>query len=274
MKRVLIGLAALAAMFAVPQTTSAQSTADLTLVHGIPGTTVDVSVDGTIVIDAFVPGSLANISSFAGQTLKNVTVTDDATGDVIIGPLATLVMPASGSHSIVAHLDASGTPVISTFENNTTPTTTGRSRVTLRHTAAAPAIDLIVGDQRPVVGATNGQSAEIELPDGQLSGAQIAPTGGVGIAQVPTLDLAANTNTIVYVVGSVDDNTTDFVVQVVNFELPAVASSTSSTTSTSGVPTAVNTGSPLGGTSNVTLIAVALGGLVLAGGAMIARRRV
>ena len=77
MKRVLMGLAAIAAMTCIPQTTSAQSAADLTLVHGIPGTTVDLSVDGTVVIDAFVPGSLANISSFAGQTLQNVTVTDE-----------------------------------------------------------------------------------------------------------------------------------------------------------------------------------------------------
>ncbi len=76
-------------------------------------------MDGTVVIDAFVPGSLANISSFAGQTLTNVTVTDDATGDVLIGPVASLVVPDSGSHSIVAHLDAAGTPVLSTFENNT-----------------------------------------------------------------------------------------------------------------------------------------------------------
>ena len=70
MKRVLMGLAAIAAMACIPQTTSAQSAADLTLVHGIPGATVDLSVDGTVVIDAFVPGSLANISSFAGSTLS------------------------------------------------------------------------------------------------------------------------------------------------------------------------------------------------------------
>jgi hypothetical protein len=275
MKRVLMGVAVIAAMTCIPQTASAQDSADLTLVHGIPGTTVDLTVDGTVVIDGFVPGSLANISSFAGQTLQNVTVTDDATGTVVIGPVASLVVPASGSHSIVAHLDADGTAVLSTFENNTETTATGEARLTLRHTAEAAAVDLIIGDQRPIEGATNGQSAEIELAAGALTDAQIAPTGGVAIAEIATLDLAANTNTIVYAVGSVDDDTLDFVVQIVDF---AVATTTTtvagSSTTTSVVPTGVNTGSPIGGTSTTTLVVVALGGLALAGGAMVARRRV
>jgi hypothetical protein len=39
-------------------------------------------------------------------------------------------------------------------------------------------------------------------------------------------------------------------------------------------PSAVNTGSPLDDNSSFMLVAVALGGLALAGGAMFARRRV
>ena len=279
MKRVLMGLAAVAAVTFIPQTTSAQSAADLTLVHGIPGTTVDVLVDGTVVIDAFVPGSLANISSFAGQTLTNVTVTDDATGDIVIGPTASLEVPDTGSHSIVAHLDADGTAVLSTFENNTAATATeGEARVSVRHTAEAGAVDLIVGGQRPIVGLTNGQSGELEVPAGELSGVQLAPTGGDAIADVATITVAADTNTIVYAVGSAAGDTLDFVVQVVDLVVVAETTTTTSTvpgstTSTSAVPTAVNTGSPLGGTSSLALVAIALGGLTLAGGAMVARRR-
>ena len=279
MKRVLMGLAAVAAVTFIPQTTSAQSAADLTLVHGIPGTTVDVLVDGTVVIDAFVPGSLANISSFAGQTLTNVTVTDDATGDIVIGPTASLEVPDTGSHSIVAHLDADGTAVLSTFENNTAATATeGEARVSVRHTAEAGAVDLIVGGQRPIVGLTNGQSGELEVPAGELSGVQLAPTGGDAIADVATITVAADTNTIMYAVGSAAGDTLDFVVQVVDLVVVAETTTTTSTvpgstTSTSAVPTAVNTGSPLGGTSSLALVAIALGGLTLAGGAMVARRR-
>lgn len=284
MRRVLLGVAAVAAMALVPQSTSAQSGADLTLVHGIQGATVDVAVDGTVVIDNFVPGSLANISSFAGQTLNNVTLTEDGTGTVLIGPIAQLEMPATGSHSVVAHLDASGDPTITTFENDTDEVASGQARVTLRHVAEIGAVDLIIADQRPVVGATNGQSAELDLPVGQLTDAQIAPTGDVAIEQIATLDLAANTNTIIHVVGSQADDTIDFVVQVVELPAPAAATTTTTAgattttvagaTTTTVVPTAVNTGSPLDSGSGVTLAAIAIGGLLLAGGAMLARRHV
>lgn len=282
MKRIVLGVAAIAAMSLVPNTAGAQAAANITLVHGIPGTTVDVAVDGTVVIDNFVPGSLANINSFAGTTLKNLTVTDDATGDVLIGPLAELVVPDSGSHSIVAHL-AAGEPVLNVFENNTKPTAAGQARLTVRHVADAPAVDLVVGDQRPVTNLANGQSAELELPVGEVSNASIAPTGEAPIADLAAIDLAANTNTIVYAVGSTTADTLDFVVQVVAVEVPTattttVAGSTTttvagSTTTTSVVPTAVNTGSPIDGSSNGLLIAAAVGGLLLAGGAMYARRR-
>ncbi len=307
MKRVLMGLAALSAAVLVPTNASAQASVDLTLVHGLPGVTADVAVDGTVVIDNFVPGSLANITSFAGQTLTNLTVTDDATGDVVVGPIASVDVPASGSHSLVVYLDDAGTAVLNTFANNTDQVTTGEARLTLRHTADAPAIDLIIGDERPIVALVNGQSGEVELPAGQLTDAQIAPTGDVPIASLPTLDLAANTNTIVHVIGSVDDDTVDFVVQIVEIAAAdatttttdpnatttttdpnatttttttdpnaTTTTSTTSTTSTSvaAAPTAVNTGSPLEDSSSFLLVAVALGGLALAGGAMYARRRV
>ena len=49
---------------------------------------------------------------------------------------------------------------------------------------------------------------------------------------------------------------------------------TTTSTTTTVVPTAVNTGSPLDSPLSLTLVAIALGGLVVTGGAMLARRRV
>ena len=147
MKKLLIGLAAILAVGSGASTASAQDAASITLVHGIPGTTVDLIVNGSVAIDGFVPGSLADISSFAGERLTGVEVRDDATGAVLIGPIATLDVPATGNWSYVAHLDAAGTPSITPFENNTNPTATaGEARLTVRHAAEAPAIDIIVGD--------------------------------------------------------------------------------------------------------------------------------
>ena len=58
----------------MPAAASAQSAATVSLMHGIPGATVDVVVDGAVVVPDFQPGTMQDISSFAGQTLRNVEV--------------------------------------------------------------------------------------------------------------------------------------------------------------------------------------------------------
>lgn len=275
MKQLLAGVGVVVAAVFIGHGAQAQTSTDISLVHGIPGVTVDVSVNGAVVLDDFVPGSIADISSFAGRDLADLTVTDSGSGDVLIGPVASVSVPATGSWSYVAHLDASGNPVLATFENNNDETDDGEARVTLRHTAEAPAIDLIIGDTRPIVGATNGNSVEIELPDDDLADASIAPTGDVAIAEIATLDLAADTNTIIYVVGSTEDDTIDFVVQIVEAPVAAPPATTTTTPgSTTTVPQGVNTGSPLGGTATTTLVVTALGALAITGGALFARRRI
>lgn len=274
MKRILLGAAAVAAMTFIPHAVSAQSAAELTLVHALTGSTVDVAVNGDIVIDDFVLGSVANISPFAGQTLINFTVTDSS-GTVLIGPIASLEMPSTGNWSIVAHVDADGDALVSSFENNTAAAASGMARVTVRHVAAAPAVDLIVGSARPITGAVNGDSDELEVAGGSLTGAQLALAGGDAIASISATTLADSTNTIIYAAGSADDDTLNFIVQVVDIDASAAATTTTAAgaTTTNAAPTAVNTGSPLDSSSNLTIVAIALGGLAVAGGAFAARRR-
>ena len=93
MKRLLTIAAAAAAIAIAPSAVSAQTTGpSIALIHGIPGTTVDLVVDGTVVLDGFAPGSIVDITSFAGRTLNNVEVVEDTaddTGDTVIGPIAT-----------------------------------------------------------------------------------------------------------------------------------------------------------------------------------------
>lgn len=305
MKRLMLGVAAVAAMSFLPHTAAGQTAPDLVLVHALQGITADVAVDGTVIIPRFEPGSQADISTFAGQTLTNVTLTNVANGETLLGPVAALDIPASGSHDIVAHRKADGEITITPFENDVSDTTDDESaRLTIRHTAVADAVDLVVDGERPVAGITNGQSRSFDLAAGQLVDAMLAPAGGDAIAGIRTLDLEANTNTVVYVIGSVPDDTIDFVIHVVDFpgqdtattttttvasattttvasgsaSTTTVASTTTttiagSTTTTSAVPTAVNTGSPIGGSTNLAVVAAVVG-LAIAGGATIARRRV
>ena len=272
MKKFLAGAAALAAtLLAVPAgTSSAQASADIMLLHGIPGITVDVAVDGAVVIEGFEPGDMQDLSAFAGQTLVNLEVRPTGTEDVAIGPVPSFDVPAAGSWTVVAHLDAEGTPTITAFENDTSAASDGQGRLTVRHTAAAPAVDIVLGEARPVENLSNPEEASLDVPAGEIAGAQIAPTGGDPIADVPTVTVAAGQNLIVFAVGSLADETFTFYTQDV-----ALESAGSSAGDGTPAPTAVNTGGELGATSNssVALFAAAAGLFALAGGAMVLRRR-
>ncbi|MEO6570663.1 MAG: hypothetical protein ABIO83_03880, partial [Ilumatobacteraceae bacterium] len=85
---------------------------------------------------------------------------------------------------------------------------------------------------------------------------------------------AANTNTIVYVVGSTEADTLDFVVQVISFAVDAPATTTTVVGDTSMVPTAVNTGSPLGDSNTLLYVIIVGVGLLAGAGALAARRHV
>lgn len=279
----------------------------ISLVHGIPEAVVDVQIGESIVINAFRPGSIADITAFMGRTLEDVSLIDDETGDVLLGPIPELDVPLTGSWSLVAHHDEAGEVVITPFENDRTAAEAGMARLTFRHTAEIDAVDLVIGDQRPITNAANGDSAVIELPDGTLSNAQIALTGSAPAVAISAIDLQPDTNTIVYAVGSLDS--LDFVVQVLPIAASAptttsasqaptttettattepssttspdttVAPSTTAadagaeTTTTAATPTEVATGSPIGDNGTPLLIAT-VAGLLVAGGALAARRRV
>jgi hypothetical protein len=275
MKKLLIAAAAaLAAAAVVPGTAAAQSDeASITLLHGIPGITVDVAVDGEVVIPGFEPGTTQDLSSFAGQELVNLEVRPAGTTDVAIGPVPSFAVPASGTFLVIAHLDAEGTPTLTPFEIDVSAVAASEGRVTVIHAAAAPAVDLIVGDTRPVENAANGDQAALTLPAGEIAGAQIAPTGGDPIADVPTVTLAAGTNLNVVAVGSLEDETFTFY----TVEQPLAAATEGATDDGTAAPTAVNTGSPVGDSNNGVLLAVAAGLVLLAGvagGAALRQRHV
>ncbi|MGB9346335.1 MAG: DUF4397 domain-containing protein [Ilumatobacteraceae bacterium] len=272
MKKFLAGVAAVAAaLIAVPAgASSAQEPVSIMLLHGIPGVTVDVAVDGAVVIPGFEPGDMQDLSSFAGQTLTNLEVRVAGTEDVAIGPVAEFAVPASGNWTVVAHLDAEGTPTLTPFENDTAAVADGSGRLTVVHVAAAPAVDVVLGDARPVENLSNGEAQSLELPAGEIAGAQIAPTGGDPIAPVPTVSVVSGENLTVYAVGSLADDTFTFNTQTIVLESAGSSAAGDGTPA----PTAVNTGGEVGSTSNsLTLFAGALGLFALAGGAMVLRRR-
>lgn len=260
-RRLFGAIAAVTVVALAPSGAEAQDAASVMLLHGIPGATVDVVVDGEVVVPGFEPGTMQDISAFAGQTLANVEVRAAGTDDVVIGPIASLDVPASGNYTVVAHLDADGTPTLTPFENDTSALDAGQGRLTVRHTAAAPAVDVVLADgSRPFTNLTNPNEASADLPAGQIAGAQVAPTGADPILDVPSVTLAPGSNLIVYAVGSLDDDSLTFYTQ----EIAGLG----------GAPTAVNTGDAIDGADgpNWVLLTTA-GALAIAATASIAVAR-
>jgi MYXO-CTERM domain-containing protein len=256
-------LAGAAVLAVAPTGAGAQESATVSLMHGIPGATVDVVVDGSVVIPGFEPGSMQDLSSFAGQTLANVEVRAAGTEDVVIGPIESLPVPDAGNWTVVAHLGADGTPTLTPFENDVSPLAAGQGRLTVRHTAAAPAVDIILADgSRPFTNLSNPNEAAADLPAGTVS-AEVVPTGAdepvvIGPADLP---VAEGSSLIVYAVGSLDGGT----IQTLTETIDGLGSA----------PGAVQTGnSPVDdGTPGSLPWIVAAAAALAAGGALTLRRR-
>ena len=148
----LLAIALASIAFAVPA--SAQD-ARIHLLHGIPDTDVDVEAGGANVFEGFSFGDTQDLSGFAGATLEGVMVKLAGTDTVAIDA-GDVALPGSGNWTIIAHLDASGTPAIGVFENDTSTIAAGSGRLVVRHAAAAPAVDILA----------NGDVAFANVPNG------------------------------------------------------------------------------------------------------------
>ena len=70
-----------------------------------------------------------------------------------------VAVPAGANATVVAHLDADGKPALTPFVNDTSAVQAGQARVTVRHTAAAPAVDVRAGGTPVVEGLANPDEA-------------------------------------------------------------------------------------------------------------------
>src|SRR5664279_1726341 len=149
MRRLIAGAAAgtlaiTAALFGATAA-SAADTAQVYVVHGIPGLTVDVYVDGTKALDDFKPETVAGpLDLPAGSHDVAITAADaaDASKPVLT---ATADLKSGNSYALVAHLTADGKPTITPYANDISTISAGQTRLVVRHDAAAPAVDIRAG---------------------------------------------------------------------------------------------------------------------------------
>lgn len=287
MKQLLGAVAAVAALVVGASTgASAQTENAVTILHGIPGITVDLRVDGELVIAGFDAGDTQDFTPLAGTVLKNIEAVRAGSDEVVIGPIDSFTVPDEGNTSVVVHLDNSGEPTITPFMNSTPPTEQGRGLLTVRHVADAAPVSVTIDDENVVDGIGNGEEGGVILPAGEVANAWIT-ADGERLAPLPTLSLEANTQLIVYVGGTLEAGNLEFYLQqVAGSDIQAAPAQAAETEQAdeevddaagdgTPQPDVVNTGDAIGPSSgSPMMLGVGLALLLLASGALLARHRV
>jgi hypothetical protein len=234
------------------------------VVHGVPGLTVDVYVNGKAALTGFKPGQVAGpLSLPAGSYDVAIRKAGDAatTAPVIDKKLT---LPAGANMSLAAHLSAAGAPTLTAFVNPVGGIADGKARLVVRHTAAAPAVDVLAGGKPAFTGLTNPNQQTADLAAGTVSAAVALAGGTEPVIGPADLTLKASQVTVVYAIGSAKDNTLRLVTQSLD---------------AAQMPQGVEAGSgglAAGGGNDVPVVgALMIGGLMLisAGGLVAARVR-
>lgn len=211
------GAAAIAAAIALAgPAQAAEGDAQLSVLHGVPGLTVDVWVNGDRTLDDFTPGSLAGpLALPPGAYELAITAADAADASAaVIGPVS-VTLAANGNYTAVANLDAAGKPTANLFTNDVSQIEAGKGKLTVRHTAAAPAVDVLAGGAAVVSNLANPSEQTLTLDPGTISAA-VAATGTTAPVIGPAdVAVAEGTHTIVYAWGSLADKNLQLAVQTI-----------------------------------------------------------
>ena len=193
----------------------AAETAQVSVVHGIPGQPVDVYVNGKKTLSNFQPATVAGpLSLSAGSYDVALTKPGQPASAAILAKQG-LAVPAGKNLSLVANLDAAGKPALNAFVNDTSPIAAGKSRLVVRHTAAAPAVDVRAGGKPVFTDLTNPKEAMADIPAGTVTADVVLAGTDTVVLGPTTLNLAAGSETIIYAIGSSQDKTLKLVAQSV-----------------------------------------------------------
>lgn len=211
-----IGAAAALAMSGLALPAHAADQAQLSVLHAVPGLTVDVYVNGERTLNNFKPGTLAGpLNLDAGTYTVAITAADAKDDkDPAIGPVD-LKLDSGKNYTAVAHLKANGDPTATLFTNDTSKTDAGQGRLTVRHVAAAPAVDILAGGSPVVEGLENPDEASLDLDAGTVEAAVAA--AGTTDPVIGPADVAVEDGvlTIAYAWGSLEDDNLKLATQTI-----------------------------------------------------------
>lgn len=207
---------------------AAQAATRVHLIQGIPDSKIDVEINGKSVINDLAFRGTYDLSSLSGRRLPAVKVKDAGTGNVMLDA-GDVTLPAGSNVTVVLHLKLDGTPGLSSFENDVSKIGAGKSRLVIRHLAAAPAVDVVAAGSVVFSNLSNGNQVAADLAAGSVDAALVpAGTAGPTIVGPANLALKEGVSLIVYGLGSIEKNT--------------MAVATETISGLAGSPTAVNSG--------------------------------
>ena len=202
---------------------AATGTATVTVVHGIPNTPVDVYANGKKILTGFTFKTVTSPLSLPAGSYAIAVRKAGASASSTPILSATEQVPTGANVTIVADLTAAGKPALTPFVNDTSAVGAGKGRLVVRHTAAAPAVDVYAGTAKVISDLVNGQQQALTVPAGSVP-AKVTLAGQTAAVLGPvSVPVTAGMATVVYAIGSASDHTLTAVTQ--QYPLGGMASS-------------------------------------------------
>jgi hypothetical protein len=215
MKRSFLSVVLLAGLIAFASGAEAQEGGSLFVIHGIPDlpAEVDVYANGSYLASFDFGESLGPLNLPAADYYIEVKLLD------LPVLTATATVEAGGNYTAVAHLKEMGGYQLSLYENDDASLRETRTRLTVRHNAEAPTVDLRVNRSKnlnerfAVSGLSNGdQTGPIDIVWGPYTADLYV--GDTMVFSSGQVELMEGNAYIVYAIGSFPD-TFQFFYQVI-----------------------------------------------------------
>ncbi len=190
----------------------AANTASLYVVQGLPGRTVDVTIDGKQVAKGVKTAAVVGPFKVRPGSRK-VTFSDG--GTTLLA--RSFSVKARSSWDVVVHLPAGGStdPTVTVFRNDTSSVPRGKAELVVAHTATVPAADIRVNGKVLFKNIANGQSLDLTVPVATYKVA-ITPTGKTSPVYLGPVSLTVKGGAVnrVYALGDPENNTMNVAVHV------------------------------------------------------------
>jgi hypothetical protein len=249
-----------------------RSTGKVFVIQGVPGASVDVSIDGkTIDTGAEAKAILGPMSLTDGK--HTVTFASNQ------WTVTSSFQVHARSTDIVLHWPAEigPKPETTVFKNDIAPVSTGKGRLTVAHTAVVPPADVRVDQKVLFSNIANGEFITAQVPAGTYS-VDIVPTGQDTDPLLGPVDLPVKGGVLtrVFAIGQPTNGSMDAIVQVLPLRQTGskaphqVNAGSAGLVAVPGVPAPKNSTSSFAGLAGAVAGIAALAGLLMF---LAARRR-